>query len=108
MNFANGELRSVQIDPVEPDRMPGRADAGLPPSRVAMNSCQKAVEDKIRGNGYQHVDFVSINVDDAPGRSDWIVGIARADMHMRSDSFKFSCAVDLRNGDVQSADVRRQ
>jgi hypothetical protein len=108
VNFASGELRSVQIDPVEPDRMPGRGDAGPSPSRVAMNSCQKAVEDKIRGNGYQHVDFVSINVDDNPGRSDWIVGIARADMRFRSDTFKFSCSVDLRNGNVRSADVRRQ
>ena len=108
VNFANGELRSVQIDPVDRDRMFGGGETGPSPSRVAMNYCQKAVEDKIRGNGYQHVDFVSINVDDNPGRSDWIVGIARADMRFRSDSFKFSCSVDLRNGDVRSADVRRQ
>ncbi len=108
VNFANGELRSVQIDPVDRDRMPGGGEPGPSPSRVAMNSCQKAVEDKLRGNGYQHVDFVSINVDDKPGRSDWIVGIARADMRMRSDSFKFSCSVDLRNGDIRAADVRRQ
>ena len=107
VNFATGELRSVEIDPVDRDRMPG-PDAGPSPSRVAMNNCQKGVEDKLRGNGYQHVDFVSINVDDAPGRSDWIVGIARADMRFRSDSFKFSCSVNLRDGDVRSVDVRRQ
>jgi hypothetical protein len=108
VNFASGELRSLQIDPVDRDHMPGGGDAGPSPSRVAMNSCQKAVEDKIRGNGYQHVDFVSIKVDDKPGRSDWIVGAARADMRMRSDSFNFSCSVDLHNGDVRSVDVRRQ
>jgi hypothetical protein len=107
VNFATGELRSVQIDPMDRDRMPG-PDAGPSPSRVAMNNCQQGVEDKLRGNGYQHVDFVSINVDNAPGRSDWIVGIARADMRFRSDSFKFSCSVNLRDGNVRSVDVRRQ
>jgi hypothetical protein len=107
VNFATGELRSVQIDPMDRDRMPG-PDAGPSPSRVAMNNCQQGVEDKLRGNGYQHVDFVSINVDDAPGRSDWIVGVARADMRFRSDSFKFSCSVNLRDGVVRSVDVRRQ
>jgi len=107
VNFATGELRSVQIDPVDHDRMPG-PDAGPSPSRVAMNNCQQGVEDKLRGNGYQHVDFVSINVDDAPGRSDWIVGTARADMRFRSDTFKFSCSVNLRDGGVRSVDVRRQ
>jgi hypothetical protein len=108
VNFATGELRSVQIDPADGDRPFGGGQTGPSPSRVAMNNCQQAVEDKLRGNGYQHVDFVSINVDDAPGRSDWIVGIARADMRFRSDSFKFSCSVNLRDGDVRSVDVRRQ
>jgi hypothetical protein len=108
VNFATGELRSVQIDPVDRDHMFGRGEPGPSPSRVAMDSCQKAIEDKIRASGYQHVDFVSINVDDAPGRSDWIVGIARADMRFRSDTFKFSCSVNLGDGTVRSADVRRQ
>jgi hypothetical protein len=39
---------------------------------------------------HQHLDFLSINVDDAPGRNDWIVGNARADVRNRSDSFSFS------------------
>jgi hypothetical protein len=107
VNFGSGEVRSVQIDPLDPNMGRGR-DAGPSPGQVAMNSCQKAVEDRIHGNGYQHVDVISMKVDDRPGRNDWIVGVARADVRMRSDSFNFSCSVDMRDGDVRSVDVRRQ
>ena len=105
VDFGTGEVRSAQIDPVDPDR---GHDSQMSPVQVAMGSCQKAAEERIRGNGYQHVDVVSIKVDDRPGRNDWIVGVARADLRMRSDSYNFSCSVDLRNGDVRSVDVRRQ
>jgi hypothetical protein len=73
-----------------------------------MNSCQRAVEDNIQYKGYQHVDILSIRVDDRPGRSDAIMGTARADIRYRSDSFDFTCSVDLRDGDVRSVDVRRR
>ena len=66
VNFDNGEVRSAQIDPVEPETMRDRPSSG----QVAMNSCVKAAEDRIRGNGYQHVDIVSVKVDDRPGRSE--------------------------------------
>jgi hypothetical protein len=75
---------------------------------VAMDSCQRAVEDRIARDGYQHVDFLSIHVDDRPGRNDWIVGTARADVRLRSVSLGFSCSVNLQDGDVRSVDVRRQ
>jgi len=109
VNFDTGEVRSAQIDPIEPDRyMPGYGDARTSASRVAMDSCERSVEDNIRLKGYQHVDFLSIRVDDNPGRSDYIIGTARGDIRSRSDSFDFSCAVDLRDGNVRSADVRRR
>ena len=109
VNFDTGQVRSAQIDPIEPDRyMPGYGDARKAPARIAMDSCQRAVEDRVHQDGYQHVDFLSVKVDDAPGRSDWIVGIARGDIRNRSDSFDFSCNVDLRDGDVRSVDVRHR
>jgi len=108
VNFDTGQVRSAQIDPVERDRyMPGYGDARKAPTRLAMDSCQRAVEDNLHQQGYQHLDFLSIRVDDAPGRSDWIVGNARADVRNRSDSFNFSCSVDLRDGDVRSVEVHR-
>jgi len=109
VNFDTGQVRSAQIDAIERDSyMPGYGDARKAPARLAMDSCQRAVEDNIHQQGYQHLDFLSINVDDAPGRNDWIVGNARADIRNHSDSFSFSCNVDLRDGDVRSVDVRRR
>lgn len=109
VNFDNGEVRSAQIEPLDRDYSGGVPGGDRPsPVRVAMNSCQRAVEDRLGRDGYQHVDFLSINVDDRPGRSDWIVGIARADVRLRSDTYNFACSVDLRDGDVRSVDVRRR
>jgi hypothetical protein len=109
VNFDTGEVRSAQIDPIGPDRYPpGPGDTGRSAGRAAMDSCQRAVEDRVRRDGYQHVDFLSIHADDRPGRNDWIVGTARADVRLRSDSFEFSCSVNLQNGDVRSVDVRRR
>jgi hypothetical protein len=109
VNFENGSVRSAQIDPIDPDRFRrGPGDGDRSSNRAALDSCQRAVDDRIRRDGYQHVDFLSIQVDDRPGRNDWIVGTARADVRFRSDSFTFSCNVDLRDGDVRSVDVRRR
>jgi hypothetical protein len=109
VNFETGEVRSAQIDPIERDGYgPGNGNAERSESTVAMNGCQRAVEERVRQRGYQHVDFLSIQVDDRPGRNDWIVGTARADTRSRSDSFAFSCSVDLHDGDVKSADIHRQ
>jgi hypothetical protein len=105
VNFESGTIRNVQMEPFEPESGPG-SGADHAPTRLAMDNCQRAVEDNIRQRGYQHVDFLSIRVDDRPGRNDWVVGTARADIRMRSDSFAFSCNVELRDGDVRSVDVR--
>ena len=109
VNFETGQVRSAQIDPMDGDRYrSGAGDPDRSAGKVAMDSCQRAVEDRLRRDGYQHVDFLSIRVDDRPGRNDWIIGTARADVRLRSASFGFSCSVDLRDGDVRSVDVRRQ
>jgi hypothetical protein len=111
VNFDTGQVRSAQIEAMDryPDRdRPGPGAGERSSSRVAMDSCERAVEERVGRDGYQHVDFLSIKVDDRPGRNDWIVGTARADIRTRSDSFGFSCSVDLRDGDVRSVDVRRQ
>jgi len=109
VNFETGQVRSAQIDTIDPDRnRPGPGDAGRSVSSVAMDSCRRAVEDRAGRDGYQHVDFLSIRVDDRPGRNDWIVGTVRADVRLRSVSLGFSCSVNLQDGDVRSVDVRRQ
>ena len=61
-------------------------------------------------DGYRLVEFESINVDDNPGRNDWVVGTLRARQSAGSGStpFTFSCSVNLENGVVRSVDVRRR
>ena len=107
VNFDNGRVRSAEIQPLGEDRFggPGR-DAG---TGRAVDACQRAVEDRIRRDGYDRVRFPSIDLDDRPGRSDWVVGVAEANRRdRRPDSFDFSCSVDLRDGDLRSVDVRRR
>jgi hypothetical protein len=106
VNFDTGEVRSAQMDP-----MPGgwRPGGDVASSNVqAIEGCERAVEERIRRDGYQHVDFVSIKIDDRPGRNDSIIGNARADRRDRSDSYEFSCDVNLRSGEVRSVNVRRR
>jgi hypothetical protein len=108
VNFESGEVRSAQLDRMDRGGyVPGYGDAGASAAKAAMESCERSVEDSIRQKGYQHVDFLSIRADDRPGRTDSIVGNLRADVRSRSDSFRFSCSADLRDGNVKSVDVRR-
>ena len=110
VNFDNGQVRSAEIEPLEGGRDGDRDDGRGSPAATgrALESCQRAVEQRIRRDGYDRVEFGSINVDNRPGRSDWIVGNARAAGRYGSDSFEFSCSVDLRDGDIRSVDVRRR
>ena len=104
VDFEASRIRSVQIDPMGRDRdRPGYAPEG---NTRAVQSCQRAVEARMRQDGYGRIEFVSINADNRPGRSEWIVGGVRADSRDGSRSFEFSCSVDPRDGDVRSVDVR--
>jgi hypothetical protein len=109
VNFDTGRVRSAELEPMQGGwYRPGYGDRGASSNLQAMESCERAVEERLRRDGYQHVDFLQINVENRPGGNDWIVGNARADRQRRSDSFTFSCSVNLQNGVVRSADVRRR
>lgn len=107
VNFDTGEVRSVQIEPWQ-GRWHPTPGGGAVSNSPSIESCERAVEDRIRREGYRHVDFLSIDTGDRPGPNDAITGIARADRPFRSDSFDFRCGVDLRAGIVRSVDVRRR
>ena len=103
VNFDTGRVRSAQIEQVA-ERDADRRGTG--PER-AMANCRRAVEDRLRSEGFDRIEFRSINVDDRPGRNDWIVGNVRAEGRFRSEFRDFACSVDLRDGDIRSVDVRR-
>lgn len=109
VNFDSGRVRSAQIDSAETRGYSNMAPGNAPPGNLATQSCQRAAEQRIRADGYERVDFGFVNVDDRPGRNDSVVGAARAEgRDGRSESFDFSCSVDLRDGDVRSVNVQRQ
>jgi hypothetical protein len=107
VDFDSGRVRTAQIDEVEGGgRGPGYRDGTAGAGR-AMESCQRAVEQRIRQEGFDRVQFGSMNVENRPGNNDWIVGRAMADGRYRSE-YEFSCQVELRDGDLRSVDVRRR
>jgi hypothetical protein len=109
VDFDSGRVRTAQIDEVEGGgRGPGAGyrDSAAGSGR-AMEACQRAVEQRIRQEGFDRVQFGSMNVENRPGNSDWIVGRAMADGRYRSE-YDFSCNVELRDGDLRSVDVRRR
>jgi hypothetical protein len=102
VNFDTGRVRSADIQPFEGRR--DYDDRGGGASAQALQNCQGAVQDRLRHDGYRRIEFGSVNVDDRPGRNDWVIGDVRAD----GRPLTFSCSVDLRDGDVRSVDVRRR
>ena len=81
-------------------RRPGDRDLGAQPA--------VAVEQRVRRDGYDRVNFGSVSVDNRPGRNDWVVGELRALGRRGPEELRFSCSVDLRSGDVRSVDVTRR
>ena len=102
VNFDNGQVRSAEIDPQDG----GRNAQGYQGGSQALQNCQRAVEQRLRQDGFDRIDFGSINVD--ARRNDLIVGNARADGRDGRAAFNFSCFVDLNDGDIRSVDVTRR
>jgi len=75
VNFDNGQVRSAEIERLDESRGPGPGES---PGNRAMDSCRRSVEDRLHRDGYDRVDVRSINVDDKPGRNDWVIGSVEA------------------------------
>jgi len=93
------------------DRGPGGypAGSGYPggAGRRGVQACEAAVRDQMRRDGYRDIELGRINVDNNPGRNDWVVGSVSASRRGRVEYLDFSCSVNLNTGDVRSVDVRR-
>src|SRR6266849_11015247 len=94
----------MRIEPIGESGPQGYRDRPSSTGR-ATEGCERAVEERLRRDGYDYVDFGSLRVDDRPGRGDWIVGNVTANRWRRPESFNFSCSVNLENGNVRSVDV---
>jgi hypothetical protein len=107
VNFDNGQVRSVQIDPmVDRDRGPDRAPRFT--TEQAVNVCQDSVRrqalNRFRG---RRVEFLNTRIDDNPGRNDWVVGaidVIRG-RDMSEGRYRFSCSVNFDSGQVRSVQI---
>jgi hypothetical protein len=105
VNFDTGQVRSVDLRPVEGYRQGGSDRMS---TDRALNTCRQAVRSRVQRDGYGDVEFTSIRMDDNPGRNDWVLGNIRASRGRGMESFNFSCSVNLRDGEVRSVDVTRR
>jgi hypothetical protein len=114
VDFETGRVRSANVDDnngrySDNNRYaPGYGTTGAVSNRQALRTCERAVEERAQRDGYRSVEFESINVDNRPGRSDWVVGTVRADRGNGSQLLNFTCSMDMENGTLQSVDVRRR
>ena len=112
VNTNNGRILAVQVD----DRVNNRGNRGnngntqiygdrsgqaITNTTQAMRSCESAVRDRVRNEGYSTVRFGTTNV-----RNNRIIGSARADRANGADSFDFAC--DVYNGAVQVSELNRR
>jgi hypothetical protein len=107
VNFDNGQVRSVQIDPMEDRRGPDRPSRRFTVEQavgVCQDSIRRRAEDRFRG---RRVEFLNTRIDDNPGRNDWVVGTI--DVFRGRDfsegRYRFSCSVNFDNGQVRSAEI---
>jgi hypothetical protein len=72
----------------------------------AIQVCRDAVRQQAAERfGTNDVNFRRIDVDNDPGRRDWVVGMIDVGRGPRSDSYPFSCSVNFESGHVRSAQI---
>jgi hypothetical protein len=88
-----------------PDRGPGRRFT----VEQAVGICREAVRSQAYQRfGARDVDFRRIDLDDNPGRRDWVVGSFEAQRgRYDRDLFQFACSVDFDSGRVRSVQIDR-
>jgi hypothetical protein len=68
----------------------------------ALENCRQAVRQEARQQfGTDNVQFQQINVDNNPGRQDWVIGM----LSVRRAEYPFSCSMNLDNGRVREARI---
>jgi hypothetical protein len=108
VNFDNGRVRNVEINPGNfGNGYPGSADRVFG-TREAVQTCRNEVDNRLRSRGYGDIRFDSVDLDNRPGRNDWVLGSVRAGRGRGSDSYNFSCRVDFNTGRVRSVDLNRR
>jgi hypothetical protein len=89
------------------DRRDWRDRGGRFTTDQAIQVCRDAVRDQaMRQFGTRDVNFRRINIDDEPGRNDWVVGMMEVRGGRGEEHLRFSCSVNFDTGRVRSAEIQ--
>ena len=94
-------------DPRDFDRGGFRGDRNQSDRAQAVQFCQASIWDQaVSRFRTRNLDFRRIELDDNPGRQDWVIGqLAVPRRFRRPDVYRFSCSVDFRTGRVRTAQI---
>ncbi len=101
VDFATGRIRSADIEARGEFRQ-----APPPDGNRAFQNCQRAVQDRLQGDGFGRVEFRSIAVADRPDRLRGSAVGYRRDGSITE--FDFFCSVEARDGNLRDVEVRRR
>lgn len=88
-----------------PDFRPPVTGGGFSADR-ALRGCEQAVRQQAAQRfGSPNIDFRGTRVDDNPGRRDWVIGDFAVRRLGREDMHRFTCSVNLENGDVRTVEI---
>jgi len=72
----------------------------------AVQVCQDSIREQARGQfRTDNISFRRTNIDDNPGRNDWVVGSFEVRRRGQPEVARFSCSVNFDNGRVRSAQI---
>jgi hypothetical protein len=90
---------------------PGRVIERGPSRRFTTEEAVRVCQDSVREQAYNRfrardVEFLRTNLDDQPGRNDWVVGMLAVRRYERREVYRFSCSVNFDSGRVRSAEIQ--
>lgn len=84
----------------------GNQRGGAFSAHQAIQVCRDAIrQEAVNRFGTNNVNIRNIDVDNNPGRNDWIVGSVEVRRGWREEQHPFSCSVNLENGRVRQARI---
>jgi hypothetical protein len=98
VNFENGRVRSATM---EPAGFEGNGPRDI--NDRAIQSCERAARQRLAERGFERITLGNSRFDTDRGAR--VVGDMRGYGRSEDESFRFSCTVDPRDGDVQSVEV---
>jgi hypothetical protein len=118
LDYAARQIRSLEVigpdgGVVQPSTASSVSGWGTPAGTTTeanqtslIRACQDAVVARANRDGYQSVNFTSTAVD--PRRADWITGVITGVRGPLTDTFDFTCSMEVRSNQVTNLQMNRR